>query len=78
MKRIIFLMMCLVVMGCAANSNTYPAGKSDADWEADEAFCLQKSGKVTGFLSGIPVIFIFNTNANQRYNDCLREKGWLK
>ena len=78
MKKLLIFMWCLALLGCAAASNTYPPGKTDADWEKDEAYCLQKSGKVTGFLGSNPLGLAINASANQKYNECLRELGWLK
>jgi hypothetical protein len=80
MKKIIFLMLVIAILsGCARAANVVPDGKTyDANWEADEKYCLEKSGKVTGFWAANPFAIGWNANANKKYNDCLRELGWLK
>ncbi len=66
-------------MGCAtATTNTYPVGKTDADWEKDEQYCIEQSGKITGFMAANPVALVVNNGANKRYEACLKELGWIK
>jgi hypothetical protein len=79
MKKMFIFLLCLALFGCARAANVVPDGKTyEANWEADEKYCLEKSGKVTGFWSGNFFVSIWNLNANQKYNECLRELGWLK
>jgi hypothetical protein len=79
MKKLVFFIAVVMLIGCAANTNRVPDGKTDADWEKDEAYCLKQSGKVTGFFAQTtPGMLVNFTGANKRYNQCLRELGWLE
>jgi hypothetical protein len=78
MKKMIVFMLCLSLMGCASQ-NLYPAGKTDDDWVKDELNCREKSGKITGVWALTWTGAVVNlSGANDRYNKCLRETGWLK
>ena len=81
MKKILLIFICIcVVLGCARWRNTIPPGKTiEADWERDEKYCREKSGKVTGVLGA--TLYQANNSfsgANDRYNKCLEELGWME
>lgn len=89
MKKLLAVFLLFLMVGCAsgnkdvgydyASDPRYPPGKTDVDWELDEAECLKLSGKWTGFLGGtIPGIIVNVGGANSRYNECMKEKGWYK
>ena len=85
-KRIFFvfvlMVFCFSIFGCAATGQTrVPNGKTyEANWGADEAYCLKKSGRVTGFLAASPIGWIINYagGADKRNEDCLRALGWIE
>lgn len=80
MKKFVLLIVCFSIFGCAAASyNTIPAGKTEDDWGKDEAYCLKKSGRVTGFFASTPVGLAINAGgADKRNEECLKELGWIK
>jgi formylglycine-generating enzyme required for sulfatase activity len=79
MKNILLTIACLALFGCTATANRIPDGKTDADWEADERYCLNKSGKVTGFWAATGVGLALNVSgADERYKNCLKELGWIR
>jgi hypothetical protein len=80
MKKIIFLMLVIAILsGCFLNPSLYPKDKTEDDWVKDELYCREISGKETG-IKGLLIPWAFTNLAgpNQKYNACLREKGWLK
>jgi len=79
MKKIMFIIILLALFGCTATANRIPDGKTDADWEADERYCLNKSGKITGFWAFSAIGPAVNlSGADERYKNCLKELGWIK
>jgi len=85
MKKILLIFICIcVVLGCAHYRNTVPPGKTiEANWEADEKYCRDISGKITGFWGGflgVTTLGLPNvlSGANDRYNKCLVELGWME
>ena len=82
LRKIIFMLFVSVfLISCAGRwVNTIPPGKTvEQNWEADEKYCREKSGKVTGVL-GVTAIGIINNagGASDNYNKCLEELGWMK
>ena len=77
---VLFFLCVTLISGCAAATyNTIPAGKTDADWGTDEAYCLKKSGRITGFLASTPIGLAINAGgANQKNEQCLKDLGWIK
>lgn len=79
MKKITLLIVVFLFIGCVSSANRIPDGKSyENDWERDEAFCLNQSRYITGFFAANPVSALWNIDASKRYNQCLRDLGWLK
>jgi len=78
MKAIIISVMFFVLIGCATTSTVYPPNKTDADWVKDEACCAEKSGRISGAWSASIIGVVANASASKEYNDCMKEKGWLK
>jgi hypothetical protein len=78
-KAIIILFVCFFI-GCSASNNykfKTPHGKTDADWGTDEQYCLDKAGKVTGFLAST-IFALKNINTEKKYEQCLRDLGWIE
>jgi hypothetical protein len=79
MKKLFLVMAFFVFCGCAAGPTHIPDGKTVNDWAADREFCEMISGRYTGFLAATPNGIAANLgDANQKYEECLREKGWIK
>ncbi len=80
MKRIIILLCCVCfLMSCASTKNynyKMPPGKTDDDWGKDEQYCLDKAGKITGFFAHT-IFGLKNINTEKKYEECLRELGWI-
>ena len=89
MKKFLIIISILLLISCAAPKNQekydfasddrYPPGKTDADWEKEEMECRNMSGKITGFL-GVTIFGLANNigEVNEKYDKCMREKGWYK
>ncbi|MDP1989475.1 MAG: DUF1566 domain-containing protein [Syntrophales bacterium] len=79
MKKGLLIIIFLFLFGCTATANRIPDGKTEADWGADEQYCLNKSGKVTGFFAHTPIGLAVNVGgADEQYKNCLKELGWIK
>jgi len=79
MKRLFMVMAFFVFGGCVAGPTRIPDGKTEKDWAADKEFCAMISGKYTGFLAATPNGIAANLGgANRKYEECLREKGWIE
>jgi len=81
MKKVFLLFLCLTCIGCAHNTQPilYPNGKTDEDWLMDDKFCQIAAGKKTGPWGLVwPGNLLDRKQANEKYNACLREKGWLE
>lgn len=81
-NKILFLLFFFIflISGCGRWVNTIPPGKTvEQNWEQDEMYCREKSGKITGVL-GVSVIGVVNNTSivNDNYNKCLEELGWMK
>jgi hypothetical protein len=87
-KFLTAIILVLLLAGCAstkeskydfASDDRYPPGKNDDDWVREEQQCRDMSGKATGIWGlTFPGMAVNMGGANAKYNDCLREKGWLK
>jgi predicted membrane chloride channel (bestrophin family) len=79
MKKIALLMLCFAFIGCFSTKLYPPTGKTENDLALDETFCRISSGKITGLRALTPTGIAVNVGgANDKYNNCLREKGWFK
>lgn len=86
LRKIIFvLFVSIFLISCAGRwVNTIPPGKTvEQNWEADEKYCRDESGKITGVLGGVlgaTTLGLPNkvSGADERYNKCLEELGWMK
>jgi uncharacterized lipoprotein len=64
-KFLTAIILVLLLAGCA--------------WVREEQQCRDMSGKATGIWGlTFPGMAVNMGGANAKYNDCLREKGWLK
>jgi hypothetical protein len=78
MRRIILMLLCLLLGGCATMP-LHPVGKTYNDWVLDETYCRISSGKRTGFSGWSPEgLYINLSGANEKYDRCLKEKGWIQ
>jgi hypothetical protein len=79
MKKMALLMLCFAFIGCASTKLYPPAGKTENELALDETYCRISSDKRTGLRGLTPVGIAVNVSgANDKYNKCLIEKGWLK
>jgi hypothetical protein len=54
-------------------------GKTEADWGADEKYCLEKPGRITGLWANSPIgLAVHLGGADKQNEDCLKELGWIK
>jgi hypothetical protein len=87
MKRLIIILLLILLVSCSSNKPyvmTAEEKSAEQKWIAeeqrfaqDERYCLDKSGKLTGFWAANPMGLIINfSGANRRYDTCMKELGW--
>jgi hypothetical protein len=79
MKKMALLMLCFAFIGCATTKLYPPTGKTENELALDETYCRISSGKFTGLKGLTPTgIAVNRGGANEKYNNCLIEKGWFR